>query len=138
MIEAQIPKDIRKYESKLAGPFTLRELICFIIGCGMTYVVYKLVSGVASSDIAVTVCIFTALPAVAFGWIKPYGMPLERFLQTVLISNLLAPKRRKYKTRNIYRKAAEPLEKTSKKEYKKRLKKERIMAKTDSKYESFK
>ena len=42
MLETQIPKDIRKYESKLVGPFTLRQLICFIIACLVAYIVFKI------------------------------------------------------------------------------------------------
>lgn len=37
MLEAQIPKDIRKYESKLIGPFTLRQTITFVIAGVLGY-----------------------------------------------------------------------------------------------------
>lgn len=138
MIEAQIPKDIRKYESKLAGPFTLRQLICFGVGCLTAFLVYKLSAGTIGKDNAVTLCFFSAIPAVAFGWVKPYGMTLEKFLRAAVVSNFIAPKHRKYKTRNSYRAVSGKVQRMPKKEYKKRLKKDRALAKSDSRYEAFK
>lgn len=138
MIEIQIPKDIRKYEAKLIGPFTLRQLICFILGCIVAYVVYTLMSKINLSEDAMPIAMVSCAPVLAFGWIKPYGMPLEKFLQTALISTLLAPTERKYKTKNNFKITTDDHKKINQSEYKKRLKKDKKLAKTDSKYESFK
>lgn len=138
MIEAQIPKDIRKYESKLVGPFTLRQLICFLIGCGCAFLGYKFIGPIFGSNNSVTVAFFLAIPAIAFGWVKPYGMTLEKFLQTALISNFIAPKHRKYKIKNGYRKAAVKFHKQDKKEYKKRLKIEKQLTESNPQYQAFK
>ena len=138
MIEAQIPKDIRKYESKLVGPFTLRQLICFLIGCGCAFLGYKIIGPIFGSDNSVTVAFFLAIPAIAFGWVKPYGMTLEKFLQTALISNFIAPKHRKYKIKNAYKETAVKFHKQDKKEYKKRLKIEKQLTESNPQYQAFK
>ena len=138
MIEAQIPKDIRKYESKLVGPFTLRQLICFLIGCACAFVGYKVIGPLVGQDSSITIAFFLAIPGVAFGWIKPYGMALEKFLQTALISNFIAPKHRKYKIKNGYKTASDKLTVQKKKEYKKRMKAEKKLAQSDSKYIAYK
>ena len=138
MIEAQIPKDIRKYESKLVGPFTLRQLICFLIGCGCAFFGYKIIGPIFGSDNSVTVAFFLAIPAIAFGWVKPYGMTLEKFLQTALISNFIAPKHRKYKIKNGYKEATVKFHKQDKKEYKKRLKIEKQLTESNLQYQAFK
>lgn len=138
MLEAQIPKDVRKYEAKLVGPFTLRQLICFIIACILAYFAYKGISAVFSVDFAIPVCMLLISPIIAIGWVKPYGMPLEKFLQSAFIGMVLAPKVRKYKTKNNYSLAAEPLKKLSDKEYKERIKKEKKMAQSNLDYMAYK
>lgn len=138
MLETQIPKDIRKYESKLVGPFTLRQLICFIIACLVAYIVFKIAKPLAGSNTAVSICFISVIPVIAFGWIKPYGMQLEKFLQTAFISNVLAPKHRKYKTKNGFRMAETKLHKMDDKSYKKRIKYEKKMAQQNEKYISYK
>ena len=138
MIEIQIPKDIRKYEAKLIGPFTLRQLICFVIACVVGYVVYDVMNKLKLQEHAMPICMICVAPVLAFGWVKPYGMPLEKFLQTALISTLLAPTERKYKTKNNFKITTDDHKKINQSEYKKRLKKANKLAKTDSKYESFK
>ena len=134
MLEAQIPKDIRKYETKLVGSFTLRQLICFIVGCLAAFLVYKLASALNLGEVKMFLTFLAAAPAIAFGWIKPYGMKLEDFARTALISNFLAPKERIYKTNNSMRVASVKLEKMSQKDYKKRMEKEKKLAKENDKY----
>lgn len=138
MIEAQIPKDIRKYEAKLAGPFTLRQLICFILSSVVAYFAYKGISLFVSPGNAIPICMFLVSPIIAVGWVKPYGTPLEKFIKTAFISNVLSPKVRKYKTKNNFSQASERLKKMSDSEYTKRLKLEKKMAMQNSKYERFK
>lgn len=111
MIEVQVPKDIRKYEAKLIGPFTLRQLVCFIGACFVAYGGYVSMKTIGLEEHAVPVCMLLCSPFIAFGWVKPYGMNLEKFLQTALITTILAPSERKYKTKNQYRFAAEAKQK---------------------------
>ena len=50
----------------------------------------------------IIMCMIIGVPAFLFGWFKPYGMHIEDFLKTAFISNVLSPRRRKYKTVNVY------------------------------------
>lgn len=105
MVEVQIPKDIRRYKTKVVGPFTMRTLICFIIACICAYggwLIAKNLLGVESISDAVPVCMTLMAPAIIFGWISPYGMTMEVFLASTVISMFLAPKHRKYKIDNTY------------------------------------
>lgn len=138
MLEAQIPKDIRKYESKMVGPFTLRQLICFIAAVVLAYFAYKGITSFSTADVATPVCVLVAAPIIMVGWVKPYGMPMEKFIQTSFISTILAPKVRKYKTKNQYRLASTRLQKMEQKEYKKRLKKDKKLAQENKKYQAYK
>ena len=42
MLQTTIPKDIRKYEAKLVGPFSTRQTIFFVIACVIAYITWGL------------------------------------------------------------------------------------------------
>ena len=102
MIEIEIPKDIRKYESKLIGPFTTRQAVCFVGGAVIAVPVFNICRQMGAFDLGslLAICIF--LPFILCGWVKVYGMTFEQFFQTFLYSEYLAPKKRKYITENIW------------------------------------
>lgn len=102
MIEIEIPKDIRKYESKLIGPFTTRQAVCFVGGAVIAVPVFNICRQMGAFDLGslLAICIF--LPFILCGWVKVYGMTFEQFFQTFLYSEYLAPKKRKYQTENIW------------------------------------
>lgn len=101
MIEMEIPKDIRKYEAKLIGPLTTRQAICAVIMVALAVISFKAMGDIPK-DRKVFAVLIIALPEILIGWIKPYGMPFEKFLQTAFVSNVLSPKRRKYVIQNFY------------------------------------
>lgn len=137
MLEAPIPKDIRKYDAKLVGPFTTRQLFCFVGGAILSYGTYKFF-GPALGSTALTVCAIVAAPFLVMGWYKPYGMVFEKFFKTAFISTVLAPHNRKYKTKNIFAPIADDPKPMSQAEYKKRRKKELKIEKENEKYIGYK
>ena len=99
MLEIPILKDIREYEAKQVGPFSTREVVCLIIGGAFAYGSYFFQKSILGMDVVnSSLCMVLAFPALAFGWAKPYGMKLERFLKSALISNFVAPKTRLLRT----------------------------------------
>ena len=104
MIEIEIPKDVRDYEAKLIGPFTTRQLFCFLGLVGACFLTYKGTSALLGKDSSFVV-ILTMIAAIPFGlvgWFKPYGMHFEKFAKSVFISTILAPAKRLYKIENLY------------------------------------
>lgn len=101
-IEREIPKDISKYESKLIGPFTTRQVVCGVPGMGLAIGCYFLLRPYVTDDVNFFIDILVALPFLVCGWIKPYGIPFEKYISIVFVSQVLAPKHRKYKTENTY------------------------------------
>lgn len=91
-IELPIPKDIRKYETKLIGPLTTRQTICIVPACALGALAYITLSKIAPRDLAMFACMLVIVPFIVFGWFKPYGIPLEKFLKTVFVTMVLAPK----------------------------------------------
>lgn len=102
MIDIRIPKEIRQYEAKFVGPFTMRQTICVSAGLTICILIYNVLKPFVSRDLMM---FFLLLPAAAiflFGWVKPYGMRFEQFFFSAFINNFIAPKKRKYVIVNQY------------------------------------
>lgn len=102
MIEIPMTDDIRKYQPKILGPFTLRQLVCAILSGVVAIPVFALTKNM-TIDNRILVVAFSALPVLACGWIKMDGLPLEKLLFRLIYFYMLAPKKRKYKTVNTYK-----------------------------------
>lgn len=105
MLEIPVIKDIREYKAKQVGPFSTREIIFLLIGGVLAYGIYyfqKLVLG--AETVNTSFCIAAMTPALMFGWFKPYGIDLEKFLKAAFISNFVAPKIRRYQSNHLYMK----------------------------------
>ncbi len=111
MIEIRITKELGNYEPKFVGPFTLRQLICVVVGVPVCFLIYSKLSPILTSDIAGFFCVFPAALAVLIGWIKPYGMKMEKFIQSMFINMVIAPANRKYRTENIHEQLIQKIEK---------------------------
>lgn len=104
MILIQIPKDIRSYEPKFLGPFTVREGICIAIAGAI------MLGGVAIEKYLFQMdsvsYIPPAIPAmipIFFGWgERLLNMKPEVYLRTVFIQSTMVPKYRPFKTHNFY------------------------------------
>ena len=113
-IEIHINKDVGSFEPKLIGPLTSRQTVCVAIGAPFAWLLYKVASPILTPDVATYLLAIPAIFVFAFGWLKPYGMRLEKFIQSVFINMFLAPVNRKYKTVNIHEKAFAILERHAK------------------------
>lgn len=102
MGDIEIPRDIRRYESKFIGPFTTRQAIFFAIAAGLVLLIFNSFKDYLNNDLLFGICFFAATPAILFGFLKPYGMTLEKFLRTAFICNILAPKNRLYRSEIMY------------------------------------
>lgn len=98
MIRGEIIQDIKKYEPKFIGPFTIRQFVCVLISGIFVLSIYFGFKWLFTTDALVVICIIVAMPFVACGWIAPYGIPLEKFLFSLIKTKLILPSKRKYKT----------------------------------------
>ena len=114
MIEIHINKDIGSFEPKLIGPLTARQTVCVAIGAPFAWLIYKIASPILTPDVATYLISIPAVLVFAFGWLKPYGMRLEKFIQSVFINMFLAPSGRKYMTVNVHEKSFAILERYAK------------------------
>ena len=101
-IKIKIPKEINEYEPKVAGPLTLRQLCIVLVLAPIIYLIYFKAKPVLGSTLALWLIFFPSVIGYVFGWTKPYGMKFEDFVSSAFISNVLSPKKRLYKSENIY------------------------------------
>lgn len=99
-IEVPITKEISEYEPKLVAGLTIRQCICVVLCAPFCYVVVKYLSPYLTRTLSMFFCFVPCGIGYAFGWCKPYGMKMEKFIQSVFVTRLLAPQKRKYKTVN--------------------------------------
>lgn len=102
MIEMKIPKEIRRYESKLIGPFTGRQTACVIGMAGVVGVVKFLLADIIPSDVQSLVAMLVCVPLMLFGWYKPYGMKFEEFAMLWYFTSFRSAPKRKYKSKSYY------------------------------------
>ena len=102
MIEIRITKEIGGYKPKFLGPFTLRQVICLLIGVPICYFIFKFTAPYLPSDLPGFLCAIPAGIAWLFGWYEPYGMPTEKFLKSIAVNVLMAPTKRPYKIKNSH------------------------------------
>lgn len=104
MIEIEIPQDITKYESKLIGPFTTRQLICLVGLVGGCVASYKAITSILGNEspLKMIIPMIVAVPFALIGWYKPYGMYFEKFIKSIFIFTFVAPTKRLYKIENVY------------------------------------
>lgn len=119
MIETKVPKDIRTYDIRIAGPFTVRQVVLLTVAFLVDMGLYSLVMEPLhmSAEMRIYTVIFLDVPILIF-ITKPMGMKMERYLAAVIRSNILAPRKRRTENRIIQKKPYEYSQKELKAEVK--------------------
>jgi hypothetical protein len=102
MIEIRIPKEIRSYKEKLFFGLTLRQTICTVLALGINIPLYIYVRPLIGDDLASWIIICTGMPIFLIGYFKFNGMPFEQFVLCIFTFEVVNPKKRKYKTENLF------------------------------------
>lgn len=110
MIEIEIPSDIKEYEPKFIGPFSVRQAICLIGIAGTMAGGYILINQFMQNGLRVIIPLLLTLPWILIGYYKPYGMKFEDYAKSQLYTSILPPKKRLYKTENLYSKFEKEIE----------------------------
>ena len=123
IINREVPMDIRDFEAKMFGPFTVRQAICLFIVAVIDITLYTLVLkqiGV-TMDTMVYILGFLDVPFLAFGWIKIDNMHLEKYIKHVIIPFFSSPAKRKARIM-VYKKPKVTFSSAEMKESQKRMK----------------
>lgn len=98
----QVPvyKELSSFTPKVVGPFTLRQFTCVVFCVPIEYLIFWNLWPVLGQDITIVLAALPAMLAFAIGWLKPYGMTVEKFLVMYVKTRLMPPHRRKYVIEN--------------------------------------
>ncbi len=102
MIEIRIPKEIRQYKEKAFFGLTWRQIFALVLAGAINIPLYLYLTPLTGADVSSWVVIFSAVPIMMMGFWEPYGMNFEDFLKAVIISMLVYPEKRLYKTENLF------------------------------------
>ena len=103
MIAVRIPEEIRKYKEKIAFGLTARQLVCTLVALFICVPLYWFGRNYIVEDILAWLIIAIAIPLEAVGFIKINGMPMEKFAVAAFKFEVLFPRKRKFKTENVWR-----------------------------------
>ena len=99
MIETMVPKDVRKYETKILGPLTARNAIAVGVACLFDFILWKTV--IKPFDVPpnfiMYILILVDLPILAIGFIQMQGLPFEKYMKSYIRNVFIMPKKRKAK-----------------------------------------
>lgn len=101
MLEIEMSKDIKNFEPKIIGPFTLRQIICSLIGFSYGIPIFFILGGDIVVRIMVT--LFLMVPAFLCGFLKVYNEPFEKFIKIIIKNKFIKPAKRKYKIAGTFK-----------------------------------
>ena len=100
--EVNVPKDLAKIKPKLFFNLTKRQIICFGSGALIGVPLYLFLKDRIIPSLATVVMILTMMPFFLFAMYEKNGQPLEKVLRYYILSRFLRPKKRPYRTENVY------------------------------------
>lgn len=97
-----IHKDLTAVKTKVFFNLTARQLICFGSGILVGLPLFFLLNKVLPGSAATVIMICVMMPFFLFGLYERNGQPLEKVLRYYVQSRFLRPKKRPYRTENVY------------------------------------
>lgn len=86
-MQVPINTDLRKFKAKDIGNFTFKEAGFLVAGMIVGAVLYFI-----QDDPNIALCVIPAGLIIVAGFFKPFGLPMEEFLQTIFLEMFLYPK----------------------------------------------
>lgn len=102
MAYVPVPKDLAQVKTKVVFGLTKRQLICFGGGILIGLPLFFVLQTVLPSSAAAIIMILAMLPCFMLGMYERNGQPLEKILHYFIQSRFIRPRKRPYRTENIY------------------------------------
>ena len=101
MIQIEMSKDINDFSPKIISIFDKRQLVC--VGLASAYGL-PIVVNLTSVDIytRLTIAIVLMFPVLMCGWVRLYGMYLEKFAWHIFRTRVIGKTTRAYITENTF------------------------------------
>lgn len=109
MVEANVPDDIRKYQTKVFGPFTQRQMVSTGIAILVLTPIAIILSCIGINiGISILVAAIPAFPVMLCGFVKINNTNAEVVLLRIIYTKILTPALRKnIKESDLYKKIQE-------------------------------
>jgi len=104
-MEVKINREIREYTESIFFGLSLRQFVFALLSIAVAVGVYFGLRPYLSTETVSWVCILSAAPFAAMGFIKYNGMTAERFVWAWLRSEFIVPKKLTFRATNIYAEA---------------------------------
>jgi glucan phosphoethanolaminetransferase (alkaline phosphatase superfamily) len=97
-----VPNDLSKIKTKMAFNLTKRQLVCFGSAAVAGVPAFLAVRGKIGNSGAMLAMIFLMLPFFFAAMYERDGLPFEKAARNIILSRLVRPPTRPYKTENYY------------------------------------
>ena len=101
-MEVKINKEIKNFTESIFFGLSLRQFIFSVLSCLAAVLSYFLFKPIICLEVTSWVCIISALPFIAVGYLKFNGMPFEKLIIAFIKTEILTPKELKFKAINFY------------------------------------
>ena len=96
-------KEIRSYQESIFFGLSMRQFFCALAAVGVAVIVYFFTKDILHKEIVGWLCIISAVPIAATGFITYHGLTFDKFLLKWVQSEMLNPKYVVFKADNIYK-----------------------------------
>ena len=101
-MEVKINREIRDYTEAIFFGLSLRQFFFSVMAILVAVAAYFFLKPYLGTETVSWVCILTAAPFAAMGFIKYNGMSAERLLMAWIRSEFMVPKKLVFRSTNIY------------------------------------
>ena len=101
-MEIKVNKEIKNYKESIFFGLSFRQFLCSALALGAAVGVYFGMSRILDKETVSWLCIVCAAPIAVTGFFQYNGLNFEKFVWTVIKSEVLFSGVRLFKSRNIY------------------------------------
>ncbi len=101
-MEVKINRDIRNYTESMFFGLSMRQFVFALLAVGVAVGFYFGLRPYVGTETVSWLCIVSAAPFAAMGFVSYHGMTAEQFLWTWLRSELLEPKQIRFESVSLY------------------------------------
>ena len=102
MAYVSIPKDLTAVRTKFILGLTRRQTVCFAAAAATGLPLFFLLRGVIPPSAAAFIMVIVMLPWFLFAMYEKHGIPLEKYLRSIISTKFKRPRIRTYRTDNLY------------------------------------
>lgn len=101
-MQIKINREIREYTEAVFFGLSLRQSVCSVLAMAVAVGVYFGLKPLVGNEIVGWLCIVSAAPFAAMGYVKYHGMTAEEFVWVWIRSEVLEPKHLTFRANNLF------------------------------------